>query len=219
MMFHHLGLKFTRSSRKCFVKSNDVVGFPRRQLQQRHPDQTVTYHTSYRLGFASGIDKVAENKIAEWLHQGGNKEIKKGGKIKAGDGGHKGTAYALGLKDDYIHSKILADNNIKPDSIVRRIELDKAWKEFQHEIQQSYIHSGMKSLDEFIIAHVRNDDGKWKERFRQLDQMAKKCNDAILSDSMRFNGRSPVQHARRFNNIEVRIREAIELLKEEEEKS
>ena len=214
-----LGLKSsTQSSRKYIVTGNEVLGCLETRLLQRHQHQTVGYHTSYRLGFASGIDKVAENKIAEWLHQGGNKEIKKGGKIK-GDGGHKGTAYALGLKDDYIHSKILADNNIKPDSIVRRIELDKAWKEFQHEIQQSYIHSGMKSLDEFIIAHVRNDDGKWKERFRQLDQMAKKCNDAILSDSMRFNGRSPVQHARRFNNIEVRIREAIELLKEEEEKS
>ena len=208
-----LGLKSIRSNRKYFVAGNDDLAWVCRQRQQRHRDQTVTYHASYPIGFASGIDKVAENKIAEWLHQGGNKEIKKGGKIK-GDG-HKGTAYALGLRDDYVHSKILADNNIKPDSVVRRIELDKAWKEFRHEIQQSYMNSGIKSIDEFI-ASVRN-DGKWKERFQQLDQMAKKSNDAILSDSMRFNGRSPVQHARRFNNIEGRIREAIELLKEEED--
>lgn len=46
------------------------------------------------------------------------------------------------------------------------------------------------------------------EEINRLDKMARSLNDAIISDSMRFNGRSPVRHARRFK-LEERLKEAI----------
>ena len=54
---------------------------------------------------------------------------------------------------------------------------------------------------------------KAKELFataiQELDAQAKRVNDAIISDSLRFSGRAPVPHARRFDLVE-RIVEALE---------
>ena len=50
---------------------------------------------------------------------------------------------------------------------------------------------------------------QYEDEMKRLDNMAKKVNDSIISDSMRFNGRSPVKYARRFS-FEERVREAIE---------
>jgi hypothetical protein len=49
---------------------------------------------------------------------------------------HKAPAHSLGLKHDYVHSKILADNNIKPESFQRRIDLDAEWKKVAEGIRQ-----------------------------------------------------------------------------------
>jgi hypothetical protein len=61
-------------------------------------------------------------------------------------------------------------------------------------------------IDDFIKSPDVRD--KFEAAVKQLDLLAKKVNEAIISDSMRFNGRSPVQHARRFH-FEERLREAL----------
>ena len=62
------------------------------------------------------------------------------------------------------------------------------------------------TVDEFV------QDKKTKDQFGdemdRLDRLAKSLNDAIISDSMRFNGKSPVKHARRFR-FDDRLREAL----------
>jgi hypothetical protein len=152
----------------------------------------------------SGIDKVAENKISEWLHNRGDESLKKKGELLTDR--HKQLSRSLGVHYDYVHSKILADNNIKPESIQRRIDLDTAWNDVKFEIQEVY-KNGTLTVDEFVKA--RSTAETFGEEINRLDKMAKSLNDAIISDSMRFNGRSPVKHARRFT-LEERIKEAIE---------
>ena len=49
---------------------------------------------------------------------------------------------------------------------------------------------------------------EYREAMAKLDEMAKRVNAAILEDSMRFNGRSPVAHARRYR-LEERLKDAI----------
>ena len=75
------------------------------------------------------------------------------------------------------------------------------------EIQEVYKNNGTLTVDEFVKA--RSTAETFGEEINRLDKMAKSLNDAIISDSMRFNGRSPVKHARRFT-LEERIKEAIE---------
>ncbi|CAB9523358.1 expressed unknown protein [Seminavis robusta] len=152
----------------------------------------------------SAIDKVAENKIAEWLHQRGDKMLEHGKKLPSDI--HKAPAYSLGLRDDYVHTKILADNNIRPESVQRRIDLDQAWKETSDKIRASFEKSG-QSVAEFIRASTTKKE--FQQDMDKLHHMAKRVNDAIIDDSLRFNGRSPVPHARRFH-FEERIKEAIE---------
>jgi len=46
------------------------------------------------------------------------------------------------------------------------------------------------------------------EFIKELNGMAKKVYESIISDSLRFNGKAPVQHARRFH-FKERLEEAI----------
>ena len=66
----------------------------------------------------------------------------------------------------------------------------------------------MASVDQFIQQHK----SQFAEKMQDLDFQAEKVNEAIISDSLRFNGRSPVPHARRFV-VEERMREALNELK------
>jgi hypothetical protein len=192
----------------------------------------------------SGITgTVAENRINEWLRNGGDKNLssdKEGLKLQRSDDcrRHKTLTDSLGFSDDYVHSKILADNNIKPESIERRLALDRQWSKLQEEIRTTFYHHHhhhhhllsaatctnetethmptsmpmpipipmLMLIDEFIKSPDARD--KFEAAIKQLDLFAKKVNEAIISDSMRFNGRSPVQHARRFH-FEEKLREAL----------
>lgn len=148
---------------------------------------------------------LAENQIAAWLEQGGDKNLpNKGKKLK--EEPHRYAANALGVGADYVHSKILADNNIKPASIERRLDLDKNWEQLQREIQLDFEKVGSLSIQDYVqSARVRE---RFGDAMAQLDVKAKRVNDAIVSDSLRFNGRSPVRHACRFQ-LQERIQEAL----------
>jgi hypothetical protein len=165
--------------------------------------------SSYRC--FSGIDKIAENQIAQWLQDGGAESLKgsKGKKLPVDR--HRHVANSLGVGHDYVHGKILADNNIKPDSIQRRIDLDKAWGQLQRQIQEEYAKAlsstgGMLSIEEF--SQSESTRVRFEKEMETLNHQAKRVNDAIISDSLRFHGRSPVRHARTFS-LEERIREAL----------
>ena len=152
------------------------------------------------------FSQIAENQIAAWLQQGGAKNLPKGKKLQ-GDR-HQQVASALGVGNDYTHSKILSDNNIKPESIERRLEMDRQWEDLQQAIRQDFDkqRSSFASISEYASSsHAKK---LFAEAFAELDHKAKKVNDAIISDSLRFNGRSPVPHARRFR-LEERIEETL----------
>jgi len=158
-----------------------------------------------------GIDKVAENKIREWLHNrvdADTDNAKTKGKRLNHDR-HKDLSRTLGVYHEYIHSKILANNNIKPESLDRRLELDSAWAQLKAEIQQTYNQRSATegiTLDEFVASQSTR--FLFEDKIKLLDIKAKRVNDSIISDSLRFNGRSPVRHARRYN-FEERVREAV----------
>ncbi|KAL3795901.1 hypothetical protein HJC23_002172 [Cyclotella cryptica] len=155
---------------------------------------------------SSAIDKLAENKIAEWLRSGGDEALSSSslGRRLPNDR-HGSAAKTLGVHHDYVHSKILADNNIRPESVERRLQLDKAWEDLKQLIRRDYADSNCK-LKEYVAS--ADTARKFGEAIEALDEMARKCNNAIISDSVRFNGRSPVRHCRRFSFAE-RITEAI----------
>lgn len=154
-----------------------------------------------------GIDKVAENKIAEWLRSRGDEDAGSAGKgRRLPPDRHGELSRTLGVHRDYVHSKILADNNIRPESVERRLELDAAWEGLRGEMRRFYADGGYESIDEFAASRATRD--RFEGEVQRLDKMARKVNDAIISDSLRFNGRSPVRHARRFR-FEERVREAI----------
>lgn len=158
-----------------------------------------------RRQFASGADTMAENKIAEWLRKGGADNLKgKGEKLKIDL--HQSIAHSMGLKNDYTHSKILKDNNFIPESIQRRSMLDESWSNLKGEIQTDYQRSSL-TVEEYT-KQCRLGHNKFRQRIEDLDKLAKKVNDAIISDSLRFNGRAPVKHARRFK-LDERIKEGI----------
>lgn len=154
------------------------------------------------------FSQIAENQIAAWLQQGGAKNLQNKGKKLERDK-HRQVANALGVGDDYVHSKILSDNNFKPESIERRLEMDQKWEDLQQAIQEDYTEN--RSLFVSIQDYTKSSHAKglFGEAIAELDAKAKKVNDAIISDSLRFNGRAPVPHARRFRLAE-RIEEAID---------
>lgn len=86
-------------------------------------------------GVIPGPASVAEAKMERWLSQGGADNLS--GPAYKGDR-HKDAAAALGKGDDWTHSKILADNNIRLASVERRLELDKEWQVVKGKIQHSY---------------------------------------------------------------------------------
>jgi hypothetical protein len=167
--------------------------------------------------FASGIDKVAENKIAEWLHNRGDESLDHGREIPKDR--HKTLAHSMGLANDYVHSKILADNNIRPESVQRRMDLDKAWDELATSMRNRYADvrrsqtGACMSKEDFVASASIQEE--YREALAKLDEMAKRVNAAILEDSMRFNGRSPVAHARRYR-LEERLMEAINALDDDD---
>ena len=92
--------------------------------------------------------------------------------------------------------------------------MDAAWEKLKGKIQLAYYqrkknHDNTNTkitVDEFVLSKSTRD--QFEDEIMKLDKLAKKVNDSIISDSMRFNGRSPVRHARRYS-FEERVREAI----------
>ena len=84
----------------------------------------------------------------------------------------------------------------------------RAWKKLSERRRNHYqdLHGEM-SKEEFVGSTSIQD--KYGKEIEKLDKMAKRVNSAILDDSMRFNGRAPVAHAKRFH-LEERLTEAIE---------
>lgn len=161
-------------------------------------------------GVIPGPASVAEAKMERWLSQGGADNLS--GPAYKGDR-HKDAAAALGKGDDWTHSKILADNNIRLASVERRLELDKEWQVVKGKIQHSY---RAKSSPPFSTWLSMNHGGLiWEPSIDRLNSMSKKANEAIISDSLKFNGLSPVKHSRPFLYPD-RLREAIGELNEQE---
>jgi hypothetical protein len=125
---------------------------------------------------------------------------------------HADAAKALGVGADATHSKILSNANIRPLSVERRLELDSLWKETRAEIRAQYVAEDSPPLSSFATSAANRD--RWLERMNKLDKMAASVNEAIISDSLRFNGKSPVTHARPFV-LEERLREAADANDEE----
>jgi hypothetical protein len=163
----------------------------------------TTTITTTRFFFA--IDKIAENQIAEWLRRKDDQQLPHGKKLAQDP--HKTPAKSLELRNDYVHSKILADNNIRPESVQRRIDLDAAWEVCAREIRENYVQSGNCSVDEYVNSCTKNKE--LQVAMETSNRMAKRVNDAIIDDSIRFGGRSSVRHARSFL-LDVRVREAID---------
>ncbi|KAG7349527.1 hypothetical protein IV203_012124 [Nitzschia inconspicua] len=185
--------------RHCLLATSPLQRLPYRCWEEIDGGTTVV-----QRNLASAIDKLAENQIAEWLRNKGDQALPHGKKLTHDV--HKAPAHSLGLQNDYVHSKILADNNIRPDSVQRRIDLDKSWHQCADMIREQFSKSGL-SADDFISSSVMQEG--FRDNFDKLNAMAKRVNDAIIDDSMRFGGRSPVRHARSFR-WEERAREAIE---------
>merc|ERR1712107_316381 len=99
---------------------------------------------------------------------------------------HKYAATSFGVGADYLQSKILADNNIKPPSIERRIELDKRWEKLQVEIRKAYYkQSSSQSPPSAMEADEFCDNESTRELFgaaiEELNRGAKRVNDAIIA--------------------------------------
>jgi hypothetical protein len=154
----------------------------------------------------SGIDKIAEDKIARWLKEGGASDLPHHRGPLASDP-HLHAARITNLYDEYVHSKILADNRILPKSIELRKRLDKGWEDLRLEIQRRWTSAGRPE----IAAFLEREDlcQSLRGRMHELDLLAKAVNGAVIEDSMRFGGRSPVRHARRFV-FEDRVAEALQ---------
>lgn len=163
---------------------------------------------------------MAENQIGDWLRRGGDDALQNKGKnLDTEENRHKYAATTFGVGADYVQSKILADNNIKPPSIERRIELDKRWAKLKAEIRRAYYKESSSSqsqsqsppsapeVEEFCDSESTRES--FEAAIEELSRGAKRVNDAIISDSLRFNGRSPVRHARPFHYRE-RIAEALQ---------
>lgn len=131
------------------------------------------------------IDKVAENKINEWLRRRGTDPESSGseyfGKRLPLDR-HEGLSRTLGVHGDYVHSKILADNNLRPESVERRLALDAAWDELREGMRRAYADDGRDasshaSIDEFVSSRETRE--RFGDEMKRLDDMAKRVNDSI----------------------------------------
>jgi hypothetical protein len=154
----------------------------------------------------SAVDKIAEDKILRWLKEGGESDLRRHRGPLASDP-HLHAARAGGVYDDYVHSKILADNKILPRSIELRQRLDKGWELLRVEIQRRWKSAGRPEIGVFL---ERNEMCQsLRDQMEELDLLARSVNSAIIDDSIRFGGRSPVRHAKRFF-FEDRVAEALE---------
>ena len=100
--------------------------------------------------------------------------------------------------------KIMADNNIRPLSVERWMEVDKLWRDLKEEIQEDWMAGGRPPLGAYIITA----ENKFKGRIEALDKKAKATNSAAISDGLKFGGRSPVKHVSSFEFVK-RIRETL----------
>ena len=153
-------------------------------------------------GVVPATENVAEAKIKRWLKQGGAENL-------SGPGykhdRFKDAAVALGKGDDYLHSKILADNSIKPLSVTRRLEYDAKLEEVKTEIREDHKSRGSPPMGDYILVveHSLN------STIEKLNKLAKQTNNAIISDSLKFNGMSPVRHVHLVNAVSL-VRLAIQ---------
>mmetsp|Transcript_11366 Transcript_11366/g.22641 ORF Transcript_11366/g.22641 Transcript_11366/m.22641 type:complete len:191 (-) Transcript_11366:623-1195(-) len=154
-----------------------------------------------KAGVVEATANVAEAKMQRWLKDGGAENLT--GPAYKHDR-HKDAATALGVGDTYRSIKILADNNIRPLSVERWMEVDKLWRELKMEIQQDWMERGRPPLG----AYVLNAENKFRARIDDLDRKAKATNSAAISDGLKFGGSSPVKHVAPFK-LETRIREAL----------
>lgn len=144
-------------------------------------------------GVVPGPESVAEAKVARWIKGGGADNLT-GPAYRADK--HKDAALALGKGEDWTHAKILADNNIRPASVERRLELKKAWGGLKGKILHAYKAAGSPPFEEWL--RMKNGGEIWEVEILRLNSMSKKCNEAIVSDSLMFNGLSPVRHSLPF---------------------
>merc|ERR1712113_207160 len=159
------------------------MGNTRDQLSSS-PSPTKTNGGGVR--YLSGVGTMGENQIGEWLRRGGDEALQNKGKsLDTEANRHRYAATSFGVGADYIQSKIMADNNIKPPSVERRIALDKRWAKLKVEIRKAYYKefssqpppSAMEA-DEFC------DNESTRELFgaaiEELNRGAKRVNDAII---------------------------------------
>ncbi|GMI13579.1 hypothetical protein TrLO_g1153 [Triparma laevis f. longispina] len=153
-------------------------------------------------GVVSGPVNVAEAKISRWLEQGGSENL-------TGPGykhdRFKDAAVALGKGDDYLHSKLLSDNSIKPLSVTSRKDYDTKLNTLKIEIKEYHINRGSPPLSDYILI-IEN---KLTPKLSEINTLAKLTNDAIIADSLTFNGMSPVKHAKILNLVGL-VRDSIQ---------
>jgi hypothetical protein len=118
-------------------------------LDARQPSNPSVILFSPPPRSSRNFDLMAENQIAQWLQQGGDDALQNKGKALGGDR-HKDDANSLCIGNDYTHSKILADNNIKPESIKRPIKMDKDWEQLKQKIQQAYYENNNDKILSFL---------------------------------------------------------------------
>merc|ERR1719183_341681 len=140
-------LQLARSSailnRRIAISRQNTILNTRDQLSSS-PSPTTTNCCGVRN--FSGVGTMAENQIGEWLRRGGDDALQNKGKsLDTEANRHKYAATTFGVGADYVQIKILADNNIKPPSIERRIELDKRWAKLKAEIRRAYYKESSSS--------------------------------------------------------------------------
>ena len=116
---------------------------------------------------------------------------------------NKEFAAPFGVRQDNVHSKIVNDNNFRPESIERRMELDEKWKQLKTEIQHAYREhcpeqqnpTNTTTNASAVVLEFTNHDWQriinpqqfqyFYDRIQDLEQLAKCVNQAIIiSDSL-----------------------------------
>jgi len=210
------GQRNARTGTKCPSPFSCCARTGRTGSKYSSPFSCCGYSNSTRPCLLGAVDKIAERKIARWLQEGGDKELPAGKRLSTDR--HQHLSRSLGVYDDYIHSKILSDNNILPKSLELRLQLDKQWDILKRDIQAAYNQTSLSSsfssqqplsIEMFCKQSVCE---PFHARMEALNKLAQRVNAAIIEDSMRFHGqRSPVRHAKPYFWDE-RVREALQPL-------
>ena len=157
---------------------------------------------------AREFSQLAENQIAAWLQQGGAKNLQNTGKRLREDKDRR-VADALGVGNDYVQfqnfgrqqfqARICGAAHRDGPTMGRSATRNSRNDYERHKLSFASVNKYATS------AHATQQFG---QAIAELDQKAKKVSEAIISDSLRFNGRAPVPHARRFR-LDVRIEETL----------